>query len=611
MAIDREATLRNAEKCLRVGRLDAAITEYARVVEEQPRDWATANTLGDLYMRAAQVDRAVALYRRIAEDLLAEGFYPKAGAIFKKILKITPDDEASQLHLAEISVRQGLLADAKAYFQAVASRRRNRGDALAADQIEVRLGTIDPADLAARLGGARALERMADLTAAARQYRELYDEFMEKGRENDAAAALQDCLRCDPAAKDPATLLSLAAIELRAGRFDGAGSLLSETLDGGGSRDAVAALARTFIDTNVQAAMLCVHAAADAAIAAGEFADAAAVLREFTTRVPGQIDTLLRLVEASVDGGLDATVYEAQAQLADAYLAAEQPDEARVIAEDLVTRDPSDASHIHRLRRALEALGVADVDAAIAERVRAHTPLSAGLLDDLTGDTPSAPASGAILTFEPHEAEASAVEKASVAREPPEAPVTARPEPSEPSPAPEVVEIDLTVLLGELEGQFTAPGPSTALRPTRDLEDVFAGIRADTGRAEDADESGEHLALARTYIDMGIPEEAVSSLVIAARSPEHRFAAASTLAGIYRDQSDLTRAIEWFERAAEAPAPTADQGHALLYDLGDVLEAIGESARALAVFLELAADAPDFRDVRARVTDLSNAGTEG
>jgi tetratricopeptide (TPR) repeat protein len=140
---------------------------------------------------------------------------------------------------------------------------------------------------------------------------------------------------------------------------------------------------------------------------------------------------------------------------------------------------------------------------------------------------------------------------------------------------------------------------------------VFAGIRADAGRAEDADEGGEHLALARTYIDMGIPEEAVSFLVIAARSPEHRFAAASTLAGIYRDQSDLTRAIEWFERAAEAPAPTADQGHALLYDLGDVLEAIGESARALAVFLELAADAPDFRDVRARVTDLSNAGTEG
>ena len=61
LAIDREATLKNAEKFLRVGRLDAAITEYARVVDDQPRDWTTANTLGDLYMRAKQPDRAVAL----------------------------------------------------------------------------------------------------------------------------------------------------------------------------------------------------------------------------------------------------------------------------------------------------------------------------------------------------------------------------------------------------------------------------------------------------------------------------------------------------------------------------------------------------------------------
>ena len=64
MAIDRAATLRNAEKLLRQGKLDAAIAEYVRVVEEQPRDWNAANTLGDLYVRAGQIDKAVEQFSR-------------------------------------------------------------------------------------------------------------------------------------------------------------------------------------------------------------------------------------------------------------------------------------------------------------------------------------------------------------------------------------------------------------------------------------------------------------------------------------------------------------------------------------------------------------------
>src|SRR6266849_9424301 len=56
VAIDRAATLRNAEKLLRTGKLEPAIAEYLRVVEAQPRDWNTSNTLGDLYVKANQTD---------------------------------------------------------------------------------------------------------------------------------------------------------------------------------------------------------------------------------------------------------------------------------------------------------------------------------------------------------------------------------------------------------------------------------------------------------------------------------------------------------------------------------------------------------------------------
>ena len=268
MAIDREATLKNAEKFLRVGRLDAAIAEYARVVEDQPRDWTTANTLGDLYLRAKQPDRAVALYNRIADHLRVEGFYPKAAALYKKILKITPDDETVQLHVAELSVRQGLLADAKSHFGMVANRRRQRDDAAGADEIVIRLGGIDPADLPARLAAARAIERSGDLPAAARRYRELYDEFKEKDRDEDAAAALADCLRCDPSMRDAEMLMPMASIELRAGRFEQGRALLADALTlGRGSREAVTELAWTLTDSHLEAATVCVDAVAEAWIA--------------------------------------------------------------------------------------------------------------------------------------------------------------------------------------------------------------------------------------------------------------------------------------------------------------------------------------------------------
>jgi hypothetical protein len=52
---------------------------------------------------------------------------------------------------------------------------------------------------------------------------------------------------------------------------------------------------------------------------------------------------------------------------------------------------------------------------------------------------------------------------------------------------------------------------------------------------------------------------------------------------------------------------------ALLYERADALHRLGESARALAVFIELDANAAGYRDVSTRVARLSRdqAGGEG
>ena len=646
MATDRAESVKKAEKLLRQGKLDLAIAEYVRMVEEQPRDWNTRNTLGDLYVRASQPDKAVAQYQQIADHLFSEGFFPKAAALYKKILKIKPDEESVQMHLGEISAKQGLLADAKAYFLAVAAKRKARGDRPGGDEIVVRLGSLDPSDFEARGLAARTLEQNGDATAAAAMYRGMHADLIEKKRPDEAMTALRQAVQLNPAdvegrtelaraalaandpaaaapyldrtiaGDDPALLLPLLEIELRAGRLDAAREILAHLLRlDPASSGRIVELAWTLGPGSPEAAFVCIDVAVETELAKGNFMDAAAILQEFVTRVSGQIAALLKLVEIAVDGGLEAIMYEAQAHLADAYLERGQGSEARVIAEDLVAREPWEHAHIDRFRRALVLLDVADPDAVIADRLSGQGPFVATdpfmAAESLNDPEPPEPAAAPEAAIEPETAREPEPVPAAAAE--PDIPLRPRaPEPDiplKPRTPPAAAgkkpgaDVDLTDVLSGLHGGGAPARPQPPAAPS--LDAVFKDFRAEATRQTGASDAAEYLALGQSYIEMGKTREAISALRAAARAPMHRFDAAAALGRLYYEQDDIPHAIEWLERAAEAPAPGEAEAFELLYQLGSILETAGETSRALAVFLELQADAGEYRDVAARVERLA------
>ena len=646
MPIDREDTLKKAEKLLRQGRLEAAIAEYLRVLEDQPRDWTTANTLGDLYVRAGQADKAAAQYGRIAEHFMEEGFYPKAGALFKKLLKLTPDDENAQLNLAEISQRQGLLADAKAQLNAVAARRRARGDRAGVAEIVVRLGSVDPGDLEARAVAARTLVEMGDEEGAAARFRAIYDDLAEKGRDAEALQALTEAVELNPhdrpgrillakaaiaggnvegarafldretAGDDPTLQMALLEIDVGTGQLDEARELMTPLMaQGPEHRQRLTELAWATAPRNPDAAFAVIDRLVDFMVASTDFAHAASLLQEFVARIPDQIPALLKLVEICVDGGLEGAMYEAQAQLADAYLGAGQAAEARVIAEDLVAREPWERAHIDRFRRALVMLKVSDPDSLIAERLSGQAPFTA--TDVFADSGVVAAAASAAITQDSalQAAPADPLERAEPAGAAPAAaervedqvqnpPLELEPAAAPAAPQAETAaeEIDLNNVLGDF-GAVTAPAPAA-----RGLDE---DLRSEVARQNATDQSAQHMTLARTYLDMGLPDEAIGSLKTASRAPRFRFEAASLLGRLYQHRGDLAAAIEWLERAAEAPAPSDDDSRALLYDLGTLVEESGDTARALAVFLELQSEAGEYRDVAQRVERLARVETGG
>ena len=694
MPFDREGTLRKAEKLLRQGKLDLAIAEYRAVIDDQPSDWNTANTLGDLYFRAGQLDKAIAQYNDIAAHLANEGFFPKAVALYKKILKIKPDEERAMWHLGNISARQGLLVDARANFAALAERRRKRGDTRGEAEVRIRLGDLDGADLETRLAGARARVELGDPSAAVERLKQYAADLQEKGKDADALRMLTEAAQVDPedmslrqllvqayvargdfnaacqfatsadelrylaselfrlgrddeglnvlasaADADPAdmsirvelvkrlvargdmagarTLLTpevagndaellwlLAEMELRDGRIPEGTALLQKMLaDDPSRRDALVILGCSVAEVNPDAGYECIEVAAKTAIAADEWGSAAAALNEFVNRVPNHIPALMRLVEICVDGGLEATMHSAQAQLADAYLTVGAGVEARVIAEDLVAREPWDRANIERFRGALTLLGETDIDAIIADRLSGQSPFTS--TDFLWPADPG----GAEMAPMPV---ASAPPPTVVA---PPTPPERAPEPIADVPAhqqapPPVAtppkkqshEVDLSDVLHDLrKGQIPAAVPG---KSPQAIEQVLKGMREEAAHDTSPETAEQHFKLAATYVDMGMQDEAMKALEVAARSPRHRFRAGAMLAKAYLDAGDPVHAIEWYERAVEAPAPTPMAQHALLYELASVLEAHGESARALAVLLELQADAGEYRDVSSRLEQL-------
>lgn len=684
---DREAALKGAEKALRQGRIDAAIAEYVKVVEAQPRDWNSANALGDLYVRANQLDKGLQQFTRIADHLAAEGFYPKAAALFKKILKLKPEDEYALLQSGDIAARQGTLADAKQYFQTVADRRKARGDKKGAAEIAIRLGTLDPDDLPARMAAAQLAAETGDAATALREFRDVAARYEKQDRGGEALAALQAAfdldrsdedtrtrlfgaylagdtpdlarkvasgadelkqvaaafertgqgeaalevlgevaaadptdvevrarlamayvgrgdlakartyLSAETAGADPALWITLGEMELSAGRIDEGRAAITQalTLDRNQAQAAVVVGCR-LAESNAEAGYQCIDAVADAALSDGDYDAAAVSLHEFTIRVPAHLVALMRLVEICVDGGLEATMYEAQAQLADAYLNVGRGLEARIISEDLVAREPWNRANLDRFRRALVMLGEADPDGIIADRLSGDSPfLATEKLDLNEGISFDAPPPAP----EPPPPPAPKASKAAAKAAP------APPPPADPFTDSGSIEIDLSEALDE---------PATAVPsspPPRSLDQVFRGLRDESSRQSAEEAAAEQYRLALTYHEMGMTEDAIKALEGATRSPRQRFDAASMLGRLYLERQDMPRAIEWLERAAEAPAPTADAGRSLLYDLAQTLETVGESARALAVFVELESESGGYRDVSGHIDRLSKVQARG
>src|SRR5438477_12206503 len=229
MAIQRDKVIANAEKLVAKGKIDAAIKEYERILDDNPTDFNTLNRIGDLWVRINRNDEAVKVFTKIADHYSKDGFFLKAIAIYKKINKLDPSKLEVYAKLADLYAKQGLAMEAKSQYQVLADYYLKHGDPGNALAIYRKISELDPNSINVHV-------KLADLYSQNNQKQEALKEYDRVGRMllkrsmlDEAVQVFKKALKID--ARNVELVESLVTALLEAKDYENAQSIVDTALE--------------------------------------------------------------------------------------------------------------------------------------------------------------------------------------------------------------------------------------------------------------------------------------------------------------------------------------------------------------------------------------------
>ena len=229
MSFDKTKAMRSAERYVAQGKIRLAISEYRSVVDNDPRDIATLNMLGDLYAKNSDKKDAVQCYLKVADHYNAQSFSQKAIAIYNKITRIQPDSIEVSAKLAELHREKGSLSEARAHYSTLAEHYQKTGKRLEALAMFKQIALLDPnnTDVCMNLADSYLRENQKD--EAVEAYSEAGARFSRQNRHEEAIRSLMKGY--DIHATDLRILGGLVKAQTALGRASKAISLLDEILE--------------------------------------------------------------------------------------------------------------------------------------------------------------------------------------------------------------------------------------------------------------------------------------------------------------------------------------------------------------------------------------------
>ncbi len=410
---NKQKVLANAEKYVQQGKLPNAISEYEKILKNDAKDLTVTNTVGDLYSRLGETDKATVCFKTVGDAYAGQGFTVKAIAMYKKICKLQPSLE-SLLKLAELYSQQGLFNDARAQYLQVAEEFLKSGELENSVRIFQKILEMDPENSVMRTRLAEVYIRLGKKTEAWQIFSAAAESLRSKGSLSGADEVLQRMLTLDPG--NTYALLMQGKNLIESGDAAGAVTALQKVTDIDSNPDGLRDLLKAYLQTGqlseagtVANKLLTVHndlaaiaSFADALMKAGQYETALQVFDEHAERllaensdrvldslhtIIGHVrdnpDSLQKLLDLFNKAGENTHVTEVIELLAHASVQAGDLPKARDLYQKLATLEPQNPLHMQNYQQVVSQLGGTTGSKLI-------TPEEAVvLIDDLEATAPS------------------------------------------------------------------------------------------------------------------------------------------------------------------------------------------------------------------------------
>ena len=410
---NKQKVLANAEKYVQQGKLQSAISEYEKVLKNDPKDLTVTNTVGDLYSRSGDSDKATECFKSVGDAYASQGFTVKAIAMYKKICKLKPALE-SLLKLAELYTQQGLFNDARAQYLQVAEEFLKANELENAVRIFQKILEMDPENSNMRIRLAEVYIRLNKKNEAWQIFTSAAESLRSKGSLQGAEEVLQRMLKLDPG--NTYALLMQGRNLLESGDAAGAVSTLQKIGDIDSNPEGLRDLLKAYLQTGqlseagaIANKLLTVHndlpaiaSFADALMQAGQYENALQVFDQHAERMlaenSGKVleclysiighvrdnpDSLQKLLDLFHKAGDSSHVSEVMELLAHASVQSGDLTRSRDLYQKLAQIEPQNALHMQNYQQVVSQMGGSSGSKLI-------TPEEAVvLLDDLEATAPA------------------------------------------------------------------------------------------------------------------------------------------------------------------------------------------------------------------------------
>ncbi|HUJ16081.1 MAG TPA: tetratricopeptide repeat protein [Thermoanaerobaculia bacterium] len=393
-AIKRDKVIADAEKLVAKGKIEPAIKEYERLLDDNPNDVNTLNRIGDLWVRINRTDEAVKTFGKIADHYAKDGFFLKAIAIYKKINKLDPSKLEVYARLADLYAKQGLAMEAKSQYQVLADYYIKHGDPGNALVIYKKIAELDP-------GAINVHVKLADLHSQAGQTGEALKEYdrvgrmlLKRGMLEEAVQVFKKALKID--AKNVDLVESLVAALIEAKDFNNAQQIVETALESNKNNPKLLAtwarillskgdvssaksalenalatdpnepstretLAELYLkQNNLDKALENLNFIVERALGRGERGAAVDALNRILRVDPSHIPTLERLVATYTRLNEETNILASMNTLAEAHVTKGRYQQAAGVLEKLIQREPQNAQHRNKLQFVKSQMGGVD-----------------------------------------------------------------------------------------------------------------------------------------------------------------------------------------------------------------------------------------------------------